>query len=193
MNMHNKITFGIMLCLFLGTTAVANKETSEKEIAKALAATPDPENGKKLYRNCALCHTPEGWGSPGGHFPQIAGQHASVIIKQLADIRANNRDNPTMYPFAQSAFLKGPQSLADIAAYIAKLPMVPNNSVGPGNDLENGKKLYLDNCKKCHEESGEGKAEDHYPRIHGQHYQYLLRQLLWIQNGKRRNADKKNG
>ncbi len=64
---------------------------------------------------------PEGWGSKDGTFPQLAGQHHSVIIKQLADIRALNRDNPTMYPFALPSQIGGPQALADVVAYMGSI------------------------------------------------------------------------
>ncbi len=163
----------------------------DKIVKEALALKPRLEHGKQLYRNCALCHTPEGWGTPDGHFPQIAGQHQSVILKQLADIHDGNRDNPTMFPFSERAFAQGPQALADLTAYVSRLPMVPNNEVGPGFDLAEAEQLYMHNCKKCHGKNGEGNAEDFYPRIQGQHFQYLLRQLEWIKTGKRRNADKK--
>lgn len=183
---------GLVLTLAVASQVFASaSQDSKDETEAALKLQPNAENGKKLYRNCALCHSPEGWGNPSGRFPQIAGQHPKVIIKQLADIRAKNRDNPTMYPFAQSQFLKGPQGMADIAAYVSSLPMVPNNELGPGTDLARGEQLYKDNCTKCHGENGEGHNDDYYPRIHGQHYEYLLRQLKWIKSGKRRNADKK--
>jgi len=171
--------------------AAAESDKSNATIDMALQATPNLQNGWRQYFNCAVCHTPEGWGAPNGVFPQISGQHQSVILKQLLDIRDGNRDNPTMAPFAGSALKKNPQDLANLSAYIEQLPMVPNNSFGPGWKLAEGKKLYQDNCTKCHGENGEGDAEEFYPRIHGQHYQYLLRQLHWIQSGKRRNADKK--
>jgi cytochrome c553 len=171
--------------------ATPQQPSSQDEITTALNLKPNIENGKKLFRNCALCHSPEGWGNPSGRFPQIAGQHQKVIIKQLADIRAKNRDNPTMYPFARSTYLKGPQAMADIAAYVSRLPMVPNNAVGSGLNLAQGKKIFNDNCTKCHGDNGEGHNEDFYPRIQGQHYLYILRQMQWIQSGKRRNADKK--
>jgi cytochrome c553 len=62
-----------------------------REIERALPLKPNVANGLKIYRTCALCHTPEGWGLQSGLVPQIAGQHRKVIIKQLADIRAGNR------------------------------------------------------------------------------------------------------
>lgn len=178
-----------LLLLTPGSVMAEFKVVVDEVVKQALAATPDLNSGRQLYHNCALCHTPEGWGSPSGNHPQIAGQHQSVIIKQLADIHKGNRDNPTMMPFTNPLFQKGPQALADVSAYIEKLPMVPNNSIGAGMRLTKGKALYDEHCKSCHGENGEGKAEEFYPRIHGQHFRYLLRQLQWIKLGKRRNAD----
>ncbi len=183
---------GAVISLTFSSYSIATpEETSHQEIEAALKLKANIENGKKIYQNCALCHSPEGWGNPSGHYPQIAGQHQKVIIKQLADIRAKNRDNPTMYPFSRSTYLKDAQAIADVTAYVASLPMVPNNALGKGNDLEKGEKLYKDNCTKCHGDNGEGHNKDYYPRIQGQHYKYILRQMQWIQSGKRRNADKK--
>ena len=170
---------------------MAGTDVSDAETDQALSLTPNLENGKRIYKTCALCHAPEGWGSAFGRFPQIAGQHASVIMKQLADIRANNRDNPTMLPFSRGRVLSGAQDIADVAAYIEQLPMTPINGLGPGNNLSHGKSLYEENCAKCHGENGEGDAEKFIPRIQGQHFSYMKRQMRWIQIGKRRNADDK--
>jgi len=167
------------------------KHPVDEVVLEALQKTPDIDKGQALYYQCALCHTPEGWGSPNGRYPQIAGQHKSVILKQMADIHKGNRDNPTMIPFTPPLFQKGPQALADIAAYIEQLPMVPNNSIGTGMRLGRGKTLYEENCKECHGENGEGDAREFYPRIQGQHFRYLQRQMEWIKIGKRRNADPK--
>ena len=156
---------------------------------EALHLTPNHENGIEVYEVCSACHQLNGWGLDDGTFPQIAGQHYNVIIKQLADIRALNRDNPTMYPFALPSEIGGSQSIADVAEYISKLPMNPNNGVGAGDDLEHGAQLYKDNCVRCHGETGEGDNDKFYPRIHGQHYNYLVRQYQWIKEGKRRNAN----
>jgi cytochrome c553 len=161
----------------------------DEEREAAMALKPNLDNGRRVYEACAICHTPMGWGMQHGRYPQISGQHPHVTIKQLTDIRQGNRDNPTMYPFAQISTLGGVQNIADVAAYIARLPMSPYNSVGPGRDLDHGAALYKEHCKKCHGANGEGNNKDFQPRIQGQHFEYLLRQFQWIKSGRRRNAD----
>lgn len=178
--------------LGMGTTALAwNEEGGEKD--EALDLVPNLENGRDVYEVCAACHLLEGWGTKEGTFPQLAGQHKAVAIKQLADIRALNRDNPTMYPFALPQSIGGPQSVADVSAYIEQLPMNPDNGKGEWAEgtpqFAKGQKLYKDNCVQCHGEAGEGMPEKFYPLIVGQHYTYMLRQFEWIRDGKRRNAN----
>ncbi len=184
---------GLTLVLFAAaslTVAAQGYDTAAKEVEEALHLKPNLENGKSVYMVCTVCHMPEGWGTVDGVYPQIAGQLQSVIIKQLADIRARNRDNPTMRPFTVPELMGGAQEIADVAAYISQLPMNPMNSVGPGRDLSHGEKLYLQYCADCHGDSGEGNEKKHIPKIHGQHFRYLVRQFDWIRVGKRRNADK---
>ncbi len=186
--LHMAATAVVAATLAMGG-AMAGWNESGGEQEEALTLKPDLENGLEVYEVCAACHMPEGWGMEDGTFPQLAGQHKNVLIKQLADIRALNRDNPTMYPFALPKSIGGAQAIADVAAYIAKLPMNPQPGVGPGTDLALGEKLYKENCVRCHAENGEGIDEKYYPRIQGQHYKYLVRQFEWIRDGKRRNAN----
>ena len=174
-----------------GSVMADGREEAAREVEKAIHLTPDRDNGQKVFMICTVCHRPEGWASPDGMYPQIAGQQATVLIKQLADIRARNRDNPTMLPFTSPRLLGGAQEIADVAAYIAQLPMNPNNIVGPGFDLELGEQIYKDECAECHGGRGEGDRQDHIPLIQGQNYNYLIRQFEWIRSGKRRNADQK--
>ncbi len=170
-------------------TDVKDWNTGGGEQDVAMTLTPDRENGIEVYEVCSACHMLEGWGMKNGTFPQLAGQHKNVLIKQLADIRALNRDNPTMYPFALPESIGDEQAIADVTDYIAKLPMNPDNGKGAGDNLALGEKLYKENCTQCHGENGEGSEEKFYPKIQGQHYEYMLRQFEWIRDGKRRNAN----
>lgn len=166
-------------------------EVAQAEYDEIVGLEPDLESGREVYLTCTVCHGPEGWGTVDGGYPQIAGQLRTVIVKQLADIRARNRDNPIMYPFSLPNTLGSPQRVEDVAAYVAQLPMTPKNGVGPGNDLEFGKQLYQDNCVKCHGKSGEGDAKEHVPALAAQHYNYLVRQFELIRTNRRQNADSK--
>lgn len=160
---------------------------AEGEKIEALGLTGDVENGEEAYEVCSACHLPSGAGRPDGTFPQLAGQHTTVLIKQIADIREGLRDNPIMYPFAVT--LIDPQELADVSAYIETLPIPQDNGRGPGTSLELGKKLYAENCVECHGNHGEGDTVKFYPVLAGQHYKYMLRQITDIRDGRRRNAN----
>jgi cytochrome c553 len=197
--MMTRITYralGLALAALIAPLGTSPQAATPAEIAQAeydevMALTPNLENGRKVYITCAVCHRPEGWGIMDGTYPQIAGQLRTVIIKQMADIRARNRDNPLMYPFSVPRVLGGSQNLADVAAYLAQLPMNPHNGVGPGTDLQLGAQVYRDNCAKCHGDQGQGDEVEHMPSIAGQHFNYLVRQFDMIRDGRRKNSDPK--
>jgi cytochrome c553 len=163
----------------------------EGEKIEALKLKGDKKRGEEAYEVCGACHLPSGAGRPDGTFPQLAGQHTTVLIKQMADIRAGLRDNPTMYPFA--ATLTDPQELADVSAYIEGLCIPPEHGKYEGADaavqVAKGKELYEKQCLECHGKTGEGVKDKFYPVIAGQHYKYLLRQMTEIRDGHRRNAN----
>ena len=160
-----------------------------REVEQALAMTPNIERGLEIYRECARCHKPEGWGLSNGSVPQLAGQHSTVIIKQLADIRAGSRTNPMMLPFSCVEAIGSTQAVADAAGYIDTLEISVDNGKGSGHSLELGERLYRENCVRCHGAEGEGNAENFVPRIQAQHYKYLARQFRWIRDAKRHNAN----
>jgi cytochrome c553 len=158
----------------------------QAEKLEALEREGQPEQGRRLYEACASCHLANGAGQPDGTMPQLAGQHRTVLIKQLAEIRSGLRANPVMLPFAQQ--LAGPQDLADVAAYLAALPVPAQSGSGPGVELDRGQALYQKDCARCHGAEGEGLAESFYPRLAGQHYRYVVRQVIDIASGRRGNA-----
>ena len=169
--------------------AISTNTNIPDEMTQALKLVPDVENGKNIYRLCANCHMDNGWGKKDGSFPVIAGQHRNVLIKQLADIRAKNRDNPTMYPFTDPEHIGGLQGISDVTAYIASMAKDPTPGQGDGKQLELGKSIYQKRCLQCHGDSGQGNNDAFFPRLAGQHYDYLLRQLKWIRDGYRKNAN----
>lgn len=167
-----------------------NKMEGKK--ADALKLKGNAKEGEESYEVCGGCHLPSGAGRADGTFPQLAGQHSTVLLKQMADIVEGLRDNPTMYPFAKEA-LKNPQELANTTAYIQSLCIPPDHGKYEGPDaakqIAKGHDLYENECKNCHGVNGEGDKDKFYPVIAGQHYKYLLRQMTEIRDGKRRNAN----
>lgn len=170
-------------------TREEQRANAMREIERALLLTPDVANGLTIYRECAACHRPEGWGLHNGSVPQIAAQHRRVVIKQLADIRAGNRDNLLMAPYASVERIGGAQAVADVAAYIDTLEISVDTGKGPGDDLGFGERVFRENCTRCHGATGQGKDETFVPRIQAQHYNYLVRQFEMIRDGERRNAN----
>ena len=55
--------------------------------------------GATLAQQCAICHGAEGISRT--NFPNLAGQYAEVIYKELNDFKSGARVNATMTPFAQ--------------------------------------------------------------------------------------------
>jgi len=74
-----------LLCLMVSSVQAVEKITIQLEF------TPDIEDGKTTFGVCARCHLPEAWGNADGTYPQLAGQHVNVLMKQLLDIRNGTR------------------------------------------------------------------------------------------------------
>jgi cytochrome c553 len=164
-------------------------DTSEK--AQALKQGGNPGEGKGAFEVCSACHLPSGLGRKDGSYPKLAGQHTSVLIKQIAEIRSEMRENPGMHSFAME--LKGAEDIANVAAYIETLCIPSGNGTYGGLDADTriaeGKTIYERDCSDCHKPKGEGVKEKFYPVLAGQHYRYLLRQMEDIRDGYRRNGD----
>jgi cytochrome c553 len=173
-----------LLCL------VASSVMAVEKITIQLQFTPDLEAGKTTFEVCARCHLPEAWGNVDGTYPQLAGQHVNVLIKQLLDIRDGSRHSSLMFPFVQQRTIGGYQELSNVVAYISTLPMNPNPSRGPWKkgtgEYQQGERIYRKYCSSCHGDNGEGNNELVYPRLQGQHFQYMRRQLESVKNGLRR-------
>jgi cytochrome c553 len=158
----------------------------------ALRASADAKRGAATYKLCHGCHQAGGVGSSDGLYPRLAGQHDTVLIKQLVDIRLGRRDNPTMFPFASEREIST-QDVADLALYLSELPTPSDNAKGSGNAraLVRGAKLFAKDCASCHGKKGQGVAEKFYPRLAGQHFPYLQKEIRDIATGTRRNANPK--
>ena len=158
------------------------------EKLQALKLKGDATRGAEAFEICQGCHKRGATGTASGAYPRLAGQHATVLIEQMTDIRSGKRLNPKMEPFAGEHVLTT-QEIADIAVYLQALPIPPNLGRGSGNALARGKELYVRDCATCHGDKGEGNAEKFFPLVAGQHFKYLLREARFIRDGNRGNAN----
>ncbi|MDH2313276.1 c-type cytochrome [Methylobacterium brachiatum] len=156
-------------------------------VTSALPSAADPEavgRGATLAQQCAICHGPTGVSRADA--PNLAGQYAPVVYKQLADFKAGVRVNATMTPFAVNL---SNQDMADLAAYYAYLPRLPG--FHPARDkpapriVINGAPLRnIAPCGSCH---GVLDNKTGSPWLEGQPAAYVKSQLQAFASGARRN------
>jgi cytochrome c553 len=158
------------------------------ELAEALKAKGDPARGEVAFVACQGCHRKDASGRTSGAYPRLSGQHATVLMKQISDIRSGRRNNPKMEPYVED-HLAAPEDIADIAVYLETLPISTENGKGPGANLAAGKAIYDRDCVECHGKNGEGDAPKFFPMVAAQHYRYLLRELRFIRDGDRGNSN----
>ena len=151
----------------------------DREFTEGARLEPDLQHGASLYQTCEACHGEDGRGTEDGEIPAIAGQHGSVLLKQLTDFRHDQRWDERMRNFTDRHHLPGAQDLTDVAAYVSQLPRFPATAkgIGDGTALGAGASVYFRQCERCHGPLGQGDLLRARPRLAGQHYGYLLRQL----------------
>jgi cytochrome c553 len=152
---------------------------TDGDIAATLALPGDVQRGKEAYAECQTCHRTDASGRATFSIPRLSGQHASVLIKQLMDVRSGLRVDSDLTL----------QDFADMAAYLQSLPVAGTIGQGPPQLVPRGQALYASDCAGCHGERGEGRAELFYPMLASQHYQYLLHELDLILSGGRGNSN----
>jgi len=171
-----------------------------------LAAAPfamaagDAAAGKAKAAACAACHGADG-NSPAPTFPKLAGQGEKYLAKQLMDIKSGARSVPQMIGQLDNF---NEQDLQDIAAYFASQQTqlsgseaisVTLNSGESVDGLAFGRDVYragdsetgVPGCMGCHSPIGVGNAPAGYPRLSGQHAQYVEAQLKAFREGSRTN------
>lgn len=158
------------------------------ELKAVLALKGDPERGKEAFRDCGGCHRRNATGRAKYAIPRLSGQHASVIIKQIVDIREGRRINTPMKPILDEPYVTL-QDFADIASFLQGLPVTDGQEKGPDKDVERGRALFERDCVHCHGSRGEGRADSFFPMLAAQHYSYLLRELGLIRDGGRGNSN----
>jgi cytochrome c553 len=181
------LTLAVVLSAQAETNAGSDLPAARRELVEVLQVKPDLEHGAQLFATCAQCHGSHGSDMPSGWVPDIAGQHPHVVAKQLVDYRHRERWDERMEQVAGRHVLKTSQDIADVVGYVGALVPAQATSVGTGQWAAEGGALYERLCRSCHGAAGEGSNVRTIPRLAGQHYEYLLRQLHDSVEGRRPN------
>jgi len=176
--MKKRTIAAVLLCVCLAGPSLAQEK-----------AVGDSAAGEGKAATCAGCHGADGKAiSP--EYPNLAGQHASYIAKQLTDYRDGNRANALMSPMAASL---SDQDILDLAAYFADMPAIAG--ISAEDNLEQGEAIYrggitsasVPACAGCHGPAGLGNMAANYPMLSGQNPDYTGAQLRQFRSTERDN------
>ncbi len=136
--------------------------------------------GATVAHKCAICHGAEGMSQ--ADTPNLAGQFATAIYKELQDFKSGARTNAVMSP--QVADLSE-QDMRDLANYYAYLPRLPTDPHGVPAIIETGAPMRnIPPCAACH---GGLDAKPGAPWLGGESANYLRAQLRAFADGSPRN------
>ncbi|MBB5507935.1 cytochrome c553 [Paraburkholderia sp. JPY681] len=145
-------------------------------------ARADAEAGKAKAQVCVACHGPMG-NSTSPDYPILAGQTARYIYLELKDFKQGRRSDPRMSPMAANLSAEDMQDLAD---YFAAQKPISVPFKADGASIEAGSKKAAEVlCTMCH--LGGFSGQNEIPRVAGQHYQYIVKQLQDFRSHTRTN------
>lgn len=148
------------------------------------------EAGKAKAVRCGACHGSDG-NSVNPEWPNIAGQHAPYIVRQLEAFQNGERTNILM---SSQAMTLTEQDMKDIAVFFAAQPPAAKAVANPrlvtrGQALYRGgnKETGAAACLTCHGPSGRGNPAAAYPLLRGQHATYIAATLREYATGVRKS------
>lgn len=158
----------------------------------ALAQNADA--GAKKIAQCIGCHGIAGYQAsfPEVHkVPMIAGQSAKYIVASLAAYKKGDRKHPTMRGVA---ITMSEQDMADVAAYYERQGQGASiKSVAAREpSAEVAALLTKGACASCHGADLNKPIDPTYPKIAGQHADYLYVSLKSYQNESSQQVGRNN-
>jgi cytochrome c553 len=143
---------------------------------------------------CGTCHGPRG-NNTQPKFPVLAGQNAHYLAAQLKAFHAQTRGDPDAvgYMWGMAGELDD-ATIEALAGYYAKQKAEPSSAGRDAALVALGREVYehgiasqgVPACATCHGPDAHGMAD--FPRLAGQHAQYVLKQLASFQSNMRNMA-----
>ena len=159
----------------------------------------DPAKGKVIAETvCVACHGADG-NSPAAANPNLAGQGAEYLYKQLVNFKAADgkpaaRNNAIM---AGMVAALSDEDMRNLAAWFSSQKLKPavakdETKVALGQKIwrQGDFKKGVPACAGCHGPAGAGLPAQ-YPRLAGQYAEYTEAQLKAFRNDERNNDPEK--
>lgn len=152
--------------------------------------TFDVKQGAALFGGvCVACHAADGNSAIPAN-PKLAGQHPEYLTKQLREYKSGKRANAIMAGFAATL---SDQQMIDIAHWLATQPPKPGFATNAELAAQ-GERIYrggvadrqIASCAGCHGPTGAG-IPAQFPRVAGQHAEYVKAQMNAFRSGARAN------
>lgn len=180
-NMMKRITTSLVALLLAGVV----QASTESKVAK-----PDAAAGEAKAALCMSCHTADGSRGASAN-PILQGQHPQYLVKQFMEFKSGQRKNAVMTGMAATL---SDADIVDVAAFYASKKAKPGASKNEAQ-AKLGEKIYrggiasksVPACAACHSPNGAGMPVQ-YPRVAGQHSDYLKLQLTAFRQGERTNS-----
>ena len=180
-----------LLRLLLSLAAVGLSFSAQAQSAQA----GSPQAGEKKAAMCIGCHGIPGYQASFPEIykvPMIAGQNAKYLATSLAGYKKGDRKHPTMRAIATSL---SDQDMADLAAYYEQLGKSGEPAEAkavPAPSTEVAELLKKGNCASCHGENFSKPIDAGYPKLAGQHGDYLYAALRAYQTDKNPQVGRNN-
>lgn len=141
---------------------------------------------------CSNCHGIDGV-SVSPNFPILAAQPAPYLVAQLKEFKSHDREDPAgfEYMWGLSRSLTDEQ-INGLAAYFAGQPPPRRPPEASPQQRAAGQAIFtgglpaknIPACTTCHGASGQG--NEIFPRLAGQHVDYVIKQLIVFQRTEQR-------
>jgi cytochrome c553 len=178
---------GVPRATVTSETAKPNFTTSNVVMNPEMFGPTDTRSvgrGATLAMQCAICHGSNRTSQVDT--PNLEGQPAAAVYKELRDFKTGARTNAVMSPFTIKL---SEQDMLDLAAYYSYLPRQPgthpDDAVAVSPIVARGAPMRnIPACSSCH---GTTDAKLGAPWLDGQSAVYIKAQLQAFATGARRN------
>ena len=171
-----------LLAALIGLAAGCANEPRSRD-----TANPNVSGETLALQVCSNCHGATG-NSSSPNFPNLAGQPEAYLVAQLQGFKGHSRSDPAGYEYmwGLSRNLSDSQ-IQELAAHFAAEKPERQQIEGNSERIAAGKSIFTNGipekgvppCGSCHGPEGKGNAA--FPRIAGQHADYLVKQLTVFQ------------